>query len=40
MHIKAQRLGGLEIDRQLERRGLLDRQVHRFGTSEYLGAIS
>src|SRR4030095_10317143 len=31
---QAERLGGLEVDDQLELRGLLDRQVRRLGTLE------
>jgi len=31
------RLGSLEIDHKLERGGLLDRQIGRFRTGQYLG---
>jgi hypothetical protein len=36
---EAERLGGLEVDDQLERRRLLDRQIGRFGAVEDLSGI-
>jgi hypothetical protein len=36
-HVEAERLGGLEIDDQLEPSRLLDRQVGRLGAFENLG---
>jgi len=37
---EAERLGGLEVDDQLERRRLLDRQIGRFGAVEDLSGIN
>ena len=39
-HGEAERLRGLEVDDQLERRRLLDRQIGRFGAVEDLSGIN
>jgi len=39
-HSEAQRLGGLEVDDQLEGRGLLDRQIGGLGALEDLSRVS
>src|SRR5262252_8889613 len=39
-HREAERLGGLEVDDQFERRRLLDRQIAGLGTFEYPSSVN